>query len=83
MLDPGLLALATPASTEVAALDAAPDNAPIAERAIVAGSREVLRLVCYRDADALAVVSLDPLRAIQLASELTAAAARHLAWVMS
>src|ERR1700676_150788 len=53
-------------------------TAPAAARAIVSDDGCEIRWVVYREAKTVAVVVLDPLRAIAIAGELIAAASRRL-----
>lgn len=47
---------------------------PAAARAVVADDGTTPRLILYRERQALAVIELDPMRALRLAGELIAAA---------
>ena len=53
--------------------------APLDLRAVVGDDGDTIRLASYRGANMVAIVELDPMRAVQLAGELAMAAARHLA----
>ena len=77
-LDAGLLTLVGHVGAALDALDAAPADAALAERAVVTDDGEAIRLASYTGAARVAVVELDAARAVRLAGELIAAAVRRL-----
>src|SRR5260221_11486436 len=80
-VDGGTLALLADVQGALPAIDAAEaDGREVepAERAVVTDDGETIRLAAYRGNIAVAEVELSPRRAITLAGELIAAAARRL-----
>ena len=77
-IDAGHLALLAGINAALLAADAQAVAAEDAARAIVADDGSAIRLVLYREDEAVAAVTVNPVRAIALAGDLIAAAAPKL-----